>query len=157
MNDAGGDIACVIMDLSESRLLLPSVAVTEVLRMKDLVPVAHRPAWVLGAISWRRLLLPLISVEHLVSPPKQFEPPAFHSPILILGRTQIIKGLGFYAVLARSMPGIRRVTRDNLKEMDGPAGLCDARWVRVGREQAMVPNIHKLGALIARFRLRRRT
>src|SRR6185436_471228 len=46
-------------------LLVPSATIAEVVNVSEITPIPLGPAWLLGAMIWRTLVVPLVSVEAL--------------------------------------------------------------------------------------------
>ncbi|KPW95884.1 CheW domain protein, partial [Pseudomonas syringae pv. cerasicola] len=53
----------LLLPLSDRHLLLPNVAVAELIDYQDCSAEPGAPEWYLGPISWRELTLPLLSFE----------------------------------------------------------------------------------------------
>jgi len=66
MGERRDTIRCLLIPLVTRKLLLPSVAVAEVLPYAAVEPVADSPAWLLGSMEWRSTTIPLLSFERLV-------------------------------------------------------------------------------------------
>ncbi len=56
-------VHCLLIPLQGETLLLPNAAVAEVIGYSEPDPIADAPAWLLGRISWRERIIPLISFE----------------------------------------------------------------------------------------------
>src|SRR5690606_40453141 len=53
----------LLLPLADRTLLLPNVAVAELIAYQTPQEIAHAPDWLLGRIIWRDLSLPLVSFE----------------------------------------------------------------------------------------------
>jgi len=52
--------------LSGMTVLVPSAAIAEVIEFQDMVPVPFGQPWLIGAIGWRTLAVPVVSFESLL-------------------------------------------------------------------------------------------
>jgi chemosensory pili system protein ChpC len=59
------EIRCVLVPVSNLRLLLPNATVAEVITYSKPEPVADAPEWLLGRIAWRGWRVPLVSFAQL--------------------------------------------------------------------------------------------
>ena len=58
-------VKCVMLTISEDKLVLPNAAIAEIVPILNIINVANKPAWVLGYLDWRGNSVPLISFETL--------------------------------------------------------------------------------------------
>jgi len=96
-------LSSLLLPLSDRTLLLPSVALAELINLRPVETQAGSPEWYLGDISWRDLRLPLLSFETLSSGIAAPEP-AGGARIAVInaigGRTH----LKFFALLVQGIP-----------------------------------------------------
>jgi chemosensory pili system protein ChpC len=59
------EIRCVLVPVSNLRLLLPNATVAEVITYSKPEPVDNAPEWLLGRIAWRGWRVPLVSFAQL--------------------------------------------------------------------------------------------
>lgn len=59
--DSSDVIHCLMITLSEETIILPNTAVAEVIGFVKPEPIGESPSWLLGRITWRERLVPLIS------------------------------------------------------------------------------------------------
>ena len=59
------EIRCVLVPVSNLRLLLPNANVAEVITYSKPEPVSDAPEWLLGRIAWRGWRVPLVSFAQL--------------------------------------------------------------------------------------------
>ena len=149
------ELACVLVALHDRQVLLPNVTVAEVVRMQRIQPVNNAPDWLVGMISWRGKLLPVLSLEAVLADRGDPPPPAA-SPgcsLLVMNRSRPMDGLEFYAVLVRSMPRMLWVAVEDLAVVDGPLAAAEAARIRVGEDEVTVPRLPYLEELVVQNRL----
>jgi chemosensory pili system protein ChpC len=110
-------------------LLLPSATIAEVVSYAPLIPVPHSPDWVLGAIGWRTLAVPVISFELLNG--------ARASPVMPSSKIVILYPLAgradweFVAFLSVAEPRARAVENAGLAVAD-VADLPNTPYIAAG-------------------------
>jgi len=55
-------VRCVALPTGAADLLLPNIAVAEILGFRDPTPYDSAPDWLLGTLSWRGFTVPVVSV-----------------------------------------------------------------------------------------------
>ena len=96
-------LSSLLLPLSDRNLLLPSVALAELINLRPIEPHPGAPEWYLGDITWRELRLPLLSFETLSSGMAAPEPvPGARIAVInaIGGRPH----LKFFALLVQGIP-----------------------------------------------------
>lgn len=152
MSDAG-EIACMLAPIHGRQLLLPGVTVAEVVRMQRIRPVKNTADWLLGLLPWRGLILPVLSVEQVLSDPGESIPaPRASNALLIMNRTRALPKLDFYAVLVRALPRMLWVTEEAISGIDGPLAAAEAARVKVADEEAVIPRLAYLEELVLQNR-----
>ena len=97
----------LLVPLADRTLLLPNVAVAELIPYRAPQVTQGMPAWFLGQVAWRDLRLPLLSFEAASNGQAQIGPGARVAVINALGGRSEVK---FIALVAESggRPGARR-------------------------------------------------
>lgn len=93
----------LLLPLSDRTLLLPSVALAELINQRPVEPHPGTPDWYLGDLVWRDLRLPLLSFETAASgtPPAPPSPGARIAVINAIGGRPQLK---FFALLLQGIP-----------------------------------------------------
>lgn len=134
----------LILPLAERSLLLPNVAVAELIDYQAGDPCVDTPAWHLGLIDWRNLRLPLISLEAISGQEAVIGP---RSRIVVLNALGEASGR-FLALLIQGIP--RSCQLDSqLSYVDVPLAPLELAAVQVGEVVARVPDLEALTALVA--------
>ncbi|QHF01423.1 chemotaxis protein CheW [Pseudomonas asturiensis] len=130
----------LILPLSDRHLLLPNVAVAELIDYQDCSAEPGAPEWYLGPISWRERTLPLLSFEA-----------ACGGRTRVGGRARIVvlNALGgrhdvrFIALLTQGIPRSCKVD-SQLSYVDVPLTELELAAVQVGDTVARIPDLQGL-------------
>ncbi|MFP5441733.1 MAG: chemotaxis protein CheW [Gammaproteobacteria bacterium] len=138
------EIPSLMVPLQGRPLLVPNLAVAEIVPFNAPVPVPGKPQWFLGQIMWRGVKVPVISVVQMRGEDEDIPPEA---------RIAMFNGLGgevpFYGVVTHGIPRLVRVRQQDMEPTDGMYTPVDDAFVAVGGELAIIPNLVQLEALIA--------
>lgn len=135
--------------LNGVNLLVPNVAVAEVINYQPLDLIQDGPAWLLGALRWREQILPVVSMESLFG----FGLPQGERGARISVLNSVKRGstLSFYAIVTAGIPRLIRADADALGEsLLATKNLPDvvADCVQIGNEEALVPDLEIVQAMI---------
>ena len=136
-------LVALLLPLAERTLLLPNVAVAELIDYIPGEPLLGAPRWHLGTIEWRNLHLPLISFEAASGGEPVIGPRARIVVLNALGETDV----RFLAVLIQGVPRSCRVD-SQLSYVDVPLQPLELAAVQVGETIARVPDLIALQALL---------
>lgn len=138
------EIPSLMVPLQGRPLLVPNLAVAEIVPFNAPVPVPGKPQWFLGQIMWRGVKVPVISVVQMRGEDEDIPPEA---------RITMFNGLSgevpFYGVVTHGIPRLVRVRQQDIEPTDGMYTPVDDAFVAVGGELAIIPNLAQLEALIA--------
>ena len=108
---AQSTIRSQLIALQDSIMILPNVAVAEVVPYSESENIANKPDWYLGDISWRGRVIPLISFEAMCGKSRP--------QIVKTSRVAVINAVGghcdvgFYAMLVNGIPRLIQATEQN--------------------------------------------
>ncbi|TDV60530.1 chemotaxis protein CheW [Pseudomonas sp. LP_7_YM] len=127
----------LLIPLSDRHLLLPNVAIAELIDYQDSIADPAAPQWYLGPINWRHRSLPLLSFEA-----------ACGSRALVGGRARIVilnalggrPGLKFIALLTQGIPRSCKLD-SQLSYVDVPLAELELAAVQVGETVARIPDL----------------
>ncbi|MFZ5724341.1 MAG: chemotaxis protein CheW [Pseudomonadota bacterium] len=138
------EIPSLMVPLQGRPLLVPNLAVAEIVPFNAPVPVPGKPQWYFGHIMWRGVKIPVISVVQLRGEDEDIPPEA---------RITVFNGLGgdvpFYGVVSHGIPRLVRVRQQDLESTDGMYTPVDDAFVAIGGELAIIPNLLQLEKMIA--------
>ncbi|HFD80119.1 MAG TPA: chemotaxis protein CheW [Gammaproteobacteria bacterium] len=149
MNAVVESVRSLWVPLQGTNLLVPNVAIAEVINYQPLETVVDGPEWLLGALRWRDQRLPVVSMEVLCGQPR---PPAERGcRISVVNSVRKDAGLPFYAMVTADIPRLFSADAEALGESlrgggDFPDTVADV--VRIGSEQALIPNLELIQALV---------
>ena len=98
---AASSLTGLVVPLSDRSLLLPNVALAELMPYRAPLAIPGMPAWMLGQVSWRDLRLPLLSFEAASDGQAQIGNNARVAVINALGGRPHVK---FLALLVQGIP-----------------------------------------------------
>jgi chemosensory pili system protein ChpC len=142
------EIRSVMVPITGMQLLLPNATVAEVVGYSDPEPVTGAANWLLGTVLWRGWQVPLISFARLVD---QNVAEATRGARMCITKS-LIKNekMPYIGILSQGHPRLVTVTEENLSETTtegNPIGV--AGIVTVNEEEAIVPDLDRLGHLVA--------
>ena len=126
-------------------LLLPNVAVAEVVPYRDPAPTEAGPDWLLGALDWRDQRIPVVSYETLCG--LAASETAERARIIILNSSYADARLPFFALVTSGIPRLFLADEDGLDDVLGSAEFASDHSlsaVRIGSEQADIPDLERL-------------
>ncbi|WPP44256.1 chemotaxis protein CheW [Pseudomonas sp. AN-1] len=137
----------LLLPLSDRVLLLPSVALAELINQRPVEAHPGTPDWYLGDLIWRDLRLPLLSFEAASSG----KPPA---PVGSGARIAVINAIGgrpqlkFYALLVQGIPRPQRLDTQ-LASAGAPLAALELDSALVEGELARIPDLIALEQKLA--------
>lgn len=142
-NNRRNTLTGLLLPLSDRSLVLPNVAVAELIGYQPCTPLSHQPAWLLGWIDWRSQRLPLLSFEAACGGQTQVGERA---------RIVVLNALGdtprrFFALLVQGIPRTCKLD-SQLNYVDVPLAPLELAAVQVGEQVARVPDLPGLEQLL---------
>ncbi|SDH45590.1 chemosensory pili system protein ChpC [Pseudomonas benzenivorans] len=135
----------LLVPLADRTLLLPNVAVAELIPYRAPQLGEGMPAWFLGQIAWRDLRLPLLSFEAASGGQAQVGPGARVAVINALGARPKVK---FIALLVQGIPRSLKVAAD-LVRADVPLAPLELDAVILDENLLKIPDLIGLEQLLA--------
>lgn len=132
-------IASLLIPMVGRPVLLPNVAVAEIVPWQQPEPVEGKPQWILGEVVWRGVKIPVLSLELMNDP--ELEDAAYGN------RLAVLNGVGhskrdFYAISVQGIPRLVRVFPDELgNEQDATEERAYDMHVQVSGERAVIPDL----------------
>lgn len=135
--------------LEGTNLMLPNVAVAEVINYQPLEMVENGPHWLLGVVRWRERELPVIALEGICGfgLPRQEKSPR----LSVLNSVRSDSDLPFYAIVTTGIPRLVIADEEALGEskLGGkqlPETVADV--IGIGSENALIPNLEIIQQLV---------
>lgn len=130
-------LTALLVPLGDRNLLLPNVAVAELIPYRNVQTGEGLPAWFLGQVAWRDLKLPLLSFEAAAGGQACVGPDARVAVLNALGGRPAVK---FIALVVQGIPRSLKVSSDVPRASEKLAPLeLDA--VRIGELIAKIPDL----------------
>ncbi|MDH1263008.1 chemotaxis protein CheW [Pseudomonas sp. GD03944] len=143
--DSVGSLTGLLVPLADRTLLLPNVAVAELIPYRAPQVSAGMPDWFLGQVAWRDLRLPLLSFEAASGGQAQTGAGARVAVINALGGRPKVK---FIALLVQGIPRSIKVGTD-LVRADAALAPLELDAVSFGDDVAKIPDLIGLEQMLA--------
>jgi chemotaxis signal transduction protein len=145
------ELACVMIPLQGTYLLLPSVTVAEIVPWRRVRREPGMSAWCLGILGWRGEAVPVIQFEVLNGGGEHLAGKSGRC-LVVMNRTRRAAGRAFYAVAASGLPRIVHLAHEDVQNAPAKLGVAEMATVRIGTEGAVVPNLSYVEEHIAAIR-----
>lgn len=128
-----------LISLRNDILILPNVAVAEVVPYSETESVTGKPDWFLGMLSWRARNIPLVSFESICGGEK--------SDVLKTSRIAVINAIGgycdmqFYALLVNGIPRLVQATEENTRAEETKNEKGVLARINVEGVNAIIPDL----------------
>jgi chemosensory pili system protein ChpC len=143
--DTSASITGLLVPMADRTLLLPNVAVAELIPYRAPQAAQGTPSWFLGQVSWRDLTLPLLSFEAASDGQPETGPLARVAVLNALGGRDHVK---FIALLVQGIPRSVKVD-SSLTRSDVPPAPLELDAVNLGDVQARIPDLVALEQKLA--------
>ena len=131
-------MACLMIPIGESNLLIPNVTVAEILPWRRIKRWEGCPEWCMGLLGWRGETVPVVRFERF----NEANSGAGKGRcLLIMNRTQKGSDREFYGLAVDGLPRLVRLSNDDLENLPGSLKAADAAHLQVGLESAVVPRL----------------
>ena len=150
MNAVVESVRSLWVPLNGVNLLVPNVAIAEVINYQPLDLIQDGPEWLLGCLHWRDQELSVISMESLCG---HSLPQAENSArISVLNSVQAQSDMPFYAMVTSDIPRLIYADADALGESLAPIRTLPnsvADCVQIGSEEALIPDLDIVQSVVA--------
>ena len=146
-------VKCIMLSISEDKLVLPNAAIAEVVVYKEPTPVDDAPEWFLGYIEWRDKRVPLISFEAMSG--KGVEAPVNISRIVVLNTINGNAQLPYVGVLSQGIPSLLVVPEGGLEDKAGDNENRQAvgAFIDLDGAEAVIPDLDEIEQRLTRLSL----
>lgn len=149
-NDDDDDrpIRAFLVPLGEFQMLLPNATVAEVVDYHPTRSIPGAPAWMLGIYDWRGRDLALYSQEHAMG--QRVGPPDRRSRVLIVNGLTGGRGVEQYGILARGIPRLVMVDRNNIEAREQLLKSPVVRaFAKLDDNNVLIPELDRVEAMLA--------
>lgn len=133
-------LRCLLMSIQEHIVVVPYASIAEVIPFEKPNPYTNAPPWVLGALNWRGIDIPLISLEMIDETFPKYEI-LNTAHVAIMNRIYDSKKFDFFAVLLQKMPRMSRFRKEDFELVSTCLEPHLIMEVLVRGEQAFIPNL----------------
>lgn len=143
-------LSCVLIPVADRQLLLPNVAVAEIVDYVTPQPApAGSPEWLVGHLQWRSLNLPLISYD-AANGGQPLTPDNNRGRIAVLNAIGEKRGqVPFVAIVTQGIPRLVKVEEALVQEIERDMGPADRMSVELEGQELFIPNLEYLESLAA--------
>jgi chemosensory pili system protein ChpC len=149
MNAVVETVRSLWVPLEGLALLVPNVAIAEVINYQPLDLAQDGPDWLLGRLRWRNQELPVVSMERLLG--LNLPQSGRGARISVFNSVKPNATLPFFATVTAGIPRLLNADADALGESlrgdrDFPRTVADC--VQIGSEEALIPDLEAVQALV---------
>ena len=144
-DDTPATLNGLLLPLADRTLLLPNVALAELTPYQIPQAIAGAPAWLIGRIGWRNLMLPLLSFE-AASGGQALS--GSHARVAILNAIGGNPRIKFIALLVQGIPRSIKVD-SSLPGASSALAPLELAAVQVGDDVAKIPDLVALEQLLS--------
>lgn len=141
MEQGDDTVRCLALPIVGEQILVPNAMVAEVFAAEEVFPAAGGPDWLLGSVTWRGRMLPLVCMEAAVGGSRLEV--GRRSKVVVINTFTASQPLENFAVLVQGIPH-QVLATDHTVELDTPingARPFVAADLRVEGEQAFIPDM----------------
>ncbi|MCO6413644.1 MAG: chemotaxis protein CheW [Thiogranum sp.] len=149
MNAVVNAVRALWVPLHEINVLLPNVAIAEVINYQPLELLQDGPDWLLGKLRWRNHELPTVSMERICG----YDLPQSEcgARISIVNSVKPRPVLPFFAMVTAGIPRLFNADADALGDSTLASGSLPHTvddCVRIGSEDALIPNLVAIQSML---------
>lgn len=149
--EASSNLRCLIITVQGGQIILPNSLVTEVLPFAPPLQIEKAPHWVVGAMLWRNLTTPLVSLGRLIF--RVATEADINSRIVIVNTLGADSKLPYFGILGTSAPRPINLLRKDIiadpdiaeSELRRPGILS---WTRHQEQSMIIPDMEAIEAVL---------
>lgn len=149
--EASSNLRCLLITVQSGQIILPNSFVVEVLPFATPLRIETAPHWVVGAMLWRNLTTPLVSLGRLIF---RVPPDAdLNSRIIIVNTLGADSRLPHFGILGTSAPRPLNLQRADL-QLNPEIDEADAHlpgilsWARYQDQPMIIPDMEAIEAVL---------
>lgn len=133
------ELSCVLIPTPGMQILLPNVCIAEIVPWRRIKVLQGGPRWCLGHVGWRGQTVPVVHYAGFEN--DKGKRPVSARCLVVMNRARSVSGPAFYALAAQGLPRMLQLLEDDLHNTTARLGVADVMQVRVGTEEATIPNL----------------
>ena len=135
-------LAGILIPLASRSLLVPTVAVAEIVPYQKARHLENAPDWLLGEFLWRNQSVPLLSLELLCG--EQMPAPTSANRVVVFNNTGISDELPFLAIRSAGIPKLIQVSAEDMRVSETAPRPFENLRVMLQGEETVIPDITSL-------------
>lgn len=142
-------LATLLFYIENAQVMLPDIAVAEIIEYRELEAIEDAPDWLLGNMAWRGLTVPVIALETL----NQGDALTLQSSskIIVLNSASDV-GFRYWAFVAKETPKLQRIAHDSIvNDPDAELGEAQLMAAELYGEPIMIADLEKIEGLLKPF------
>lgn len=143
--NSSASLTGLLLPLSDRTLLVPNVALAELIPYRAPQATPGLPGWLLGQVAWRDLRLPLLCFEAAAGGEVNVASGARVAVLNALGGRPHVK---FIALLLQGIPRSLKLEED-LRRANAPLSALELDAVQLGTDVAKIPDLVALEQMLA--------
>lgn len=142
-------VSSLLVPMQQKNLLVPNVAIAEVVPKSTLAPLENSPPWFLGYLDWRGEQVPVLSFE--VANSQVHAQDSSNARIAVFNAVSDKSRRRFFGLLVQGIPRQIKLGDADVRE-DSQASLAQAEKMAVITQlgKASIPDLEYLEGLVAR-------
>ena len=147
--EASSNLRCLLIAVQGGQIILPNSLVVEVLPFATPLQIEAAPHWVVGAMLWRNLTTPLVSLGRLIF---RVTPEAdLNSRIIFINALGSDSRLPHFGILGTSVPRPLDLQRHEITldpavaDLNRPGVLS---WARYQDQSVVIPDLETIEAVL---------
>lgn len=149
MTGLPSEISSLLIPMQGRPWLVPNIAVAEVVPLRQPDRPGHGPEWLLGWLSWRDQMLPMVSFEKL----NESGQVTIGENARIAVLNTVTGKVPFYAVVVQGIPRLMKVGKDEPIEEPVSTGPAEAMYIQVGSDLAVIPDLDAIERAVSSLQL----
>lgn len=142
-------LATLLFYIENAQLMLPDIAVAEIIEYRELESIGDAPTWLKGSMAWRGLTVPVIALETL-----NHEAPLSlqsSSKIIVLNSASDVP-FRYWGFIAKEAPKLQRIASDSIvNDPNEPLGEAQLMAAELYGEPIMIADLEKIEQLLKPF------
>lgn len=148
--DASASLRCLLISVQGGQAILPNSVIVEVLPFATPLKIESAPHWVVGAMLWRNLTTPLISLGRLIF--RVAAEADLNSRIIIVNALGAHSRLPYFGLLGTAAPRPLNLHRFEI-DLDPSAAsrgeqLGVLSWAHYENEPVVIPDMDAIEAVL---------
>jgi chemosensory pili system protein ChpC len=138
-------IRSLLIPSNGGQFLVPGAAVAEVINYCTPQQLEHAPKWLLGLLDWRKIKIPLISLQEIM----HLEPVVAENLRLVVFYGLHQPAVPFYAIIATAMPHTYTVTAEILSSPMAVDKTGILAQLAIVEQMVWLPDLEYLESLLS--------